>query len=231
MVRFPSVLPLALLPLTAVAEVEEEIPWGIEVVTGLRSDYVYRGFDLGGTTLDAQVEAEIALTNDLLVIFGGWLASELSDDFSEGGGYAELRREFDEFSVGAGFTHAARDETIIGDTTEAYLFLQYFPTNFLDLKLLGSRDFESNGWYTSLEGGWSHRIAEDAFILLTSGFSWSDDFNDRDGWNDYFGRLSLTYAISDTVSITPYAGWSVLLRDHGGSDDSLFAGFWFEVNF
>ena len=231
MLRLSSLLILTFLPANLLAEVEEEIPLGVEVVTGLRSDYVYRGFQLGGTTLDAQLETEIVITDGFVLNLGGWLASELSDDFWEGGGYVEVHREFEKISLGGGFTHASRDKTVIGDTTEASLHLNYFPTNWLDFRFLGSRDFESDGWYSSFESGLSHRLGEETFFLLTSGLSWSDGFNDRDGWNDFFGRLSLTYAVSDTVSITPFAGWSLLLRDHEGDDDSLFAGVWFEVFF
>lgn len=52
------------------AEVENEIPWGVEIVSGLRSDYVYRGFELTGTSLDLQLEAELALSNESSLSLG-----------------------------------------------------------------------------------------------------------------------------------------------------------------
>jgi hypothetical protein len=49
--------------------------------------------------------------------------------------------------------------------------------------------------------------------------------------NDAYGRLSLTHHISDTVSITPFVGGSILIDDDDEGDDQSFAGLWFEVRF
>ena len=43
------------------AEVESDLPLGLEVVTGIRSSYVFRGFDLADTLIDVQLEGELAL--------------------------------------------------------------------------------------------------------------------------------------------------------------------------
>ena len=55
------------------AEIEEDIPYGIEAVTGLRSAYTYRGLELASSTLDFQLAAEVAVDNQLSVGAGAWI--------------------------------------------------------------------------------------------------------------------------------------------------------------
>ncbi|MDP7106894.1 MAG: hypothetical protein QGH41_07430, partial [Roseibacillus sp.] len=43
------------------ADLEDDIPLGIEAVTGIRSDYVYRGFNLADVVMDFQLETSIVL--------------------------------------------------------------------------------------------------------------------------------------------------------------------------
>ena len=60
MKRF-SVLSILLLSPPLHAELESDIPLGLELVTGIRSGYVFRGFDLADTLIDVQLEGEMAL--------------------------------------------------------------------------------------------------------------------------------------------------------------------------
>lgn len=215
-------------------EVEQEFPLGVEVVTGLRTDYVHRGFQLAGSVLDAQIETEYTLQQDLTLVLGGWIASELSGDFSEIGGSILLEHTLTElFTVGGGFQSFNRDNGPIPDEQNLSLYFQFFPNQDWDLKLLASRDFEGNGWYSALEGGWSYRLSDDAFLSLKSGVSWVNNYNQRDGFNDFFGRISFTYLINNSVSVTPFAGWSVLFDDDEINDetDRIYSGLWFEVVF
>ena len=68
-----SALSLAVLGLYALsspplpADVENDIPLGIEAVAGIRSNYVYRGFDLADTLSDFQLESEIAIAKNLFL--------------------------------------------------------------------------------------------------------------------------------------------------------------------
>ena len=66
----------------AFAEVDSEIPLGIEAVTGLRTDYVHRGFQLAESALDFQLEAEIILSNNNSLSLGFAHLSESGGVFS-----------------------------------------------------------------------------------------------------------------------------------------------------
>jgi len=155
-------LPLTLLTccLTAqiYAEVENEIPYGIEAVTGFRSEYVYRGFNLAeDSVLDFQIEAEIAESFfDSGIDFGIFASWQFNEDFG--------------LSTGASY------------------------------------DTGADGFYAYLEGNWSKTLSDDAFVSLKTGVSYVSDYYERNGINDIYIRLSLTYHISETVSVTPFVG-------------------------
>ncbi len=56
--RFLTALPL--LATSSPAEVEREIPWGAEVVTGWRTEYLQRGFKLANDLLsDADISQKL----------------------------------------------------------------------------------------------------------------------------------------------------------------------------
>jgi len=81
---------------TLPAEVDQEIQLGVEAVTGFRTGYVYRGFELAESTLDFQVEAEIALTNQVFLNVGAWYATETGQgNFDESAFFTHLRFEKD----------------------------------------------------------------------------------------------------------------------------------------
>ena len=54
------------------AEIENEIKLGIEAVTGIRSGYLHRGYDLADASLEFQLQAEFALSNKSSLNFGVW---------------------------------------------------------------------------------------------------------------------------------------------------------------
>ena len=77
--------------LPASAEIESDIPLGIEAVTGIRSGYVHRGFDLADTSLEFQFAGEVTLSNENSLHFGLSHLAESDGDFSETAGYLERK--------------------------------------------------------------------------------------------------------------------------------------------
>lgn len=102
--------------------------------------------------------------------------------------------------------------------------------DFWDSKAGVYYDNGNDVFYASVDLRWSKPISEKAFVSLENGVSYLSDYLGRDGINDYYGRLSLTYAMSDTASFTPFVGWSFQL-DNSTASDSVYGGVWFEFIF
>ena len=72
-------------------------------------------------------------------------------------------------------------------------------------------------------------MSEKSFISTLAGISIIDDYYDRDGLNDAFGRISYTYKVAHNVSLTPFLGISLGLDEP--DESTVFGGVWFEVTF
>ena len=64
---------------------------------------------------------------------------------------------------------------------------------------------------------------------MTAGVSIVEDFYGVSGFNDFYGRVSVTYNINSILSLTPFAGWSVEIEDNDGNE--VFGGLWLEISF
>lgn len=209
-----------------------EIPFGIEAVTGYRSEYVYRGFKLSHQVLDFQLETEIALSNHWMLAVGGWYATETgSGSFEEATGFVDLRYEQDQWAIGLNTSYHSFSHTIFQDGVDAGLFFTWMPNDDFHLTAGGYYDDGAGAWYGKLEGGWSQATSDSSFVSFLAGTSWLDDYYGRSGWNDAYARLSWTFAISDRIALTPFVGTSLSLDSGGPGSDYVWAGLWFEVNF
>ena len=232
-----TTLPLALLaaslPLSLSAEIEEEISWGVEAVTGYRSNYVYRGFELSESTIDFQLEAEFALSNNLSLNLGGWYATETgSGDFDEAAGFLHLRHQTTEhLTLGLSGTYRDFNHPVFQAGVDAGAFATWQFCRDFGITLGGSYDTGAEGWYGHLETNWTKPLNEKTFFSLKTGISAVDTYYGRDGFNDVYGRAALTYNISEAVSITPFIGGSALLDTDDLGGDNAFGGIWFEVRF
>lgn len=221
------------LPATVSAEVENDIQWGVEAVTGYRSSYVYRGFELSESTLDFQLEAEVSLTDTLALNIGGWYATETgSGEFDESAGFLKLNhRTTEHLTLGASATYRNFNNSLFEEGVDIGAFATWNFCRGFGITLGGNYDTGAEGWYGNLESYWTKPLSSKAFFALKTGVSAVDDYYGRDGFNDVYARASLTYNISDTVSITPFVGGSALLDSDDIGDDTAFGGIWFEVRF
>lgn len=222
-----------------VANFQEDIQWGVESVTGYRSGYVYRGFELSESTMDFQVEAEIALNNHVFLSLGSWFATESGEgDYDESGVLAHLRWEQnDQLTLGIratyrNFNHSSSPLSVIfKDGVDLGSFATWEFNDDLNATAGAYYDFGAEAWYGNAETQWSKALSSKTFISLNTGMSYVDNYYGRNGMNDAYGRLSLTHHLSDTVSLTPFIGGSLLLDGEDSGDDQAFAGMWFEVRF
>lgn len=233
--HLPSLLSLAAiaLPLSASAEIENDIQWGFEAVTGYRSNYIYRGFELSEGTLDFQLEAELGLSDHLALNLGGWYATETgSGEFDESAGFLKLNyRATDQLTLGTSATYRDFNQSLFESGVDLGAYASWDFCRGFGISLGAYYDTGADGWYGNLESYWTKPLSDKAYFALKTGVSTVEDYYERNGANDVYARASLTYHISDTVSITPFVGGSALLDSDDEGDDNAFGGVWFEVRF
>ena len=212
------------------SEVEEDIPYGIEAVTGLRSAYSHRGFELADSTLDFQLETEVTINNDLSLAAGGWIASELGGQFEEKTGFLELRTTLGDAFTASGLIgyHGYSNSVIRSGFDISGTFTWYADTAW-NFSTSIAHDCGAGGWHGELSGHWYKRLSDDAFLSGKLGISGTEDYYGHSGFGDLSGRLSLTYNVNTMLSVTPFAGWSYELRHRDGNE--IHAGVWLEVSF
>jgi len=217
--------------LITLAEIESEIPLGIEAVTGIRSDYVHRGFQLAESSLDYQIESELVLSEKTSLHFGLSHLAESSGSFSETSGYFEVSRAIGKtFTLGASLTYRDRNESLLDGGFDLGLFSELAMNDNWSWNNRLNFDLGVDGIYFSSALVWSKVLTDDAFFSIESGLSAVSGYLDRDGLNDFHSRLTLTYALSDQISFTPFLGTSLQIDDRSARD-IFYGGLWFEVIF
>lgn len=231
--KLPSacLLVFAMLSSAASAEDSREIPYGIEAVTGYRSEYIHRGFKLANDLFDFQLEAEIALSNEVMLNFGGWFATATgSGDFEESAGFIGVRHECNDLMIGLELTFKSVSHGVFRNGADIAPYVSWQLNDDFAIGAGVAWDTGADGLYSYAEGVWSKAHGESAFIRAVGGVSGVADYYDRSGLNDFYARISYTYGISRSVAITPFAETSLPLKSHGESA-RMVAGLWFEVNF
>ncbi len=225
---------LILLPLhhTFAVDEEGELALGVEVATGYRSEYIFRGFELSEDWLDVQLQGEYAFNNTNSLQFGVWYGSETGDgDFTETGVFTDFTVQKDDYQYGLSLTYRSFDSSEIFDSgLDIGLFTTYHLSDNLDLGASVHYDFGADGFYSNIETNYYRVLNEDAYLSYKLGISAVEDYYGRNGLNDLYYRITFTYDINSNVSISPFLGTSIQLdSDNGG--DSLHGGVWFEVSF
>lgn len=231
MIRNALLFCLCLFALTSArAEVGNDLKWGIEAVTGLRSGYIHRGYDVADTSLEFQLQAEFALSNESTLNFGLWHLAESDGDFSGSSAYLELEHKIGEqLWIGGSLTYRDFDDSILDSGADLGAFYRYRPHDDWTLGGELHYDFAADGWYAETDLEWSQPLSKSAFLTISSGVSFVSNYYGDSSFHDVFSRITLTYAISDQVAITPFVGSSFSLDSD--RDDEAYAGFWFEVIF
>ena len=217
--------------LTLQAEVDDEIPLGIEAVTGFRTNYVHRGFELAETALDFQFESEISLSDRSSLHLGLAHLAESNGDFNETSAYTELSHALDnKLIIGASLTYRDRNASLLDSGLDLGIFSSFAINDDWRWRNELNFDFGVDGLYFASELEWSQVISDKSFIAIEGGISLVSGYPDQNGFNDFYTQVTYTYALSDRISFTPFLGASLLFDDRDNGDVA-FGGFWFEVNF
>lgn len=209
----------------------DDIPIGVEVVTGYRSEYIYRGFKLANDLIEVQAEAEIALSNEWILALGGFYGTGTGNgDFSEAAAFFDLRYDTEQWTAGLATTWRNYQDSFFRDGFDLAPSFTWHLSEDWDLGTGVAYDTGDGGWYGNLEAAWSRPLGESSFLAISAGSSWTEDYYTSSGWNDLYSRISWTYAFNESVALTPFAGVSFPMSGSPESDH-LYGGLWFEVNF
>ena len=213
------------------AEIENEINLGIEAVTGIRSGYLHRGYDLADASLEFQLHAEFALSNESSLNFGVWHLAESDGDFSANSAYLELDHQVaEQLWIGGSITYRKLDRSTLDSGGDLGTYFRYRPHDDWTISGELHYDFAADGWYADTELEWSQPISNSAFIAIINGVSFASEYYGDSSFHDVFSKITLTYALSDEIAFTPFVGSNFSLSD-SNRDDEFYAGLWFEVIF
>jgi len=210
-----------------VAEVETEIPLGIEAVTGIRSAYVRNGIDTADAVLDFQLESEIALTNEVFLTLGAWHVAESNGTFNETAISAQLTHQWETFSLTGELAYHNFDSLILDSGIDLSLELIYTINRNASVSGLIGYDDGAESAYGQLEFNYSHPLSEDAYWAFRGGITIANDYYGLSGLSEIYSRLSLTYNINSQLSLTPFIG----ISEAPDADTTAYAGVWFAVSF
>lgn len=209
------------------AQSEDLIPVDFQFSAGMRSDYVQRGLHYAHNTQDFQARMDIDFGDYSTFSSQFWIHSAIDDDFSEIGGLIEYTKTLDSLTYifSAGYRELA--DSVFDSGLEASMGLSYElkPSHFLQGNLLYEGGAE--GWYANVEYVHARDWKEKHSLLMKLGLSAVNDYYDAKGWHDAYGSLDYTYTVSDTVSITPYVGFSLVEK----GKNRVFGGVWLEAQF
>ena len=213
------------------AEIENEINLGIEAVTGIRSGYLHRGYDLADASLEFQLHAEFALSNESSLNFGVWHLAESDGDFSANSAYLELDHQVaEQLWIGGSITYRKLDRSTLDSGGDLGTYFRYRPHDDWTISGELHYDFAADGWYADTELEWSQPLSDSAFIAIINGVSFASEYYGDSSFHDVFSKITLTYALSDEIAFTPFVGSNFPLSD-SNRDDEFYAGLWFEVIF
>jgi len=222
-------LPLFFLGSTIFGQAQDsEVPYGVEIVTGYRSDYVYRGFSLADDLIEVQIGTEIALSDEWLIDLGGWYGSG-SRNFEEVSAAFGIRYDRDDWDAGLNASWHGYQNSLFQDGVDFGPSLNWRPSEDWRIGSGISYDTGPKGWYGNIEAQWSKPVGNSSFISILGGTSATSNYYGRSGLNDFYTRIGWTYGVNKSVAFTPFVGSSVPLYSDGST--RLFAGLWFEVNF
>ena len=232
MIRNALLFCLCPLAFTSVqGEIENEINLGIEAVTGIRSGYLHRGYNLADASLEFQLQAEFALSNESSLNFGVWHLAESDGDFSANSAYLELDHQVaGQLWIGGSITYRKLDRSTLDSGGDLGTYFRYRPHDDWTISGELHYDFAADGWYADTELEWSQPLSDSAFIAIINGVSFASEYYGDSSFHDVFSKITLTYALSDEIAFTPFVGSNFPLSD-SNRDDEFYAGLWFEAIF
>jgi hypothetical protein len=218
--------------------VEEADPfWGGSLTVGYDSTYIFRGSNLSDD--NGLVWTNLGFTLFDHLNLGAWYASVPETDYSELNLTASVGYSVGIVDLAAGviwYYFPDAPEGTADDTFEPFVSANVNLGEVVDWFVYGGYDTEEDGWYfyTSVSAG----IPVTDWLTLTplAGIGYGVDYYNDPGSDSDFNqvdvRLTASFALSKTVTFSPYiAGVFPLDAIDDSQDDEVYGGAAFSVSF
>jgi len=211
-------------------EEEKEDVYGIEALTSWRSEYVYRGFSLASSSMEFQLAAQIALSDDYTLDTGVYYGTETGrGDFSELTAFANVSRSAGDFTYSAQLAYHEYGKSFFQSGLDLGLNIRYQINDSFDVSGTMSYDTGADGFYFESKLSYYEEVDSDSYVVWDAGIAGVAEYYDRDGLHHAFSKLSYTYNINDSISVSPYV--SAVLGIHEETKNHLLGGVYFAVSF
>lgn len=213
----------------SVAVAQDDIPYGLEFVSGIRASYHQNGIVLADNLIDLQLQSNITLAEDVFLNIALWQGAEISGDFQEFGAVGGITKIYDKFSLSGEVAVTSYESDIVEGGVELSLVGEYVVAE--NVFIFGSLGYHSGAEtvLANLGGNGSVVVTDDSFLEWKAVFHLADSYFSREGLYDLTTRVSYTYNLNSFLSVTPFLSASIPLE--GDADFNLSAGLWMEVFF
>lgn len=204
--------------------------YGIEAVTSWRSEYVYRGFDITANSMEFQLAGEIALTDNSSLDVGLFYGTASGKgDFSEIAGFLDYNREVGKYTFAIKLVLHDYSNSILKTGVDLEAGVNYQLNEAFDVSSYLSYNSGAEGVYYETKLSYFEQVNDDSYLVFDAGFSIVGDYYQRSGLNHVFSKLTYTYNINDSVSLSPYISGNIGI--HEDAKNHLFGGVYFAVSF
>lgn len=202
------------------------IQLGVQFMTGYRTNYVYRGIELGEQVFEAQAASSLALSNDWsLAGEADFVRAYANDAFSQFTLYGELQYYItDESTIGPSMAAQFYSDTIFRNACEPGLVWRWNPVADWSLSASGIYDTGQKGFYGNVSVTWQPLITESMAWVNTLTVGGAADYLGADGPTDLNLRTGLLIRMGPSFRLHPFIGVTFGVGDR--DERSLNAGVW-----
>lgn len=207
------------------------IRMGAELMTGYRSDYVYRGERFGANALEGQISGGLSLSDNWalsgeMFAIRNWQGSKFRQDSLHG----ELQHYLtDECTLGLFVNGQWYDFSPMRNGVEPGLSLRWNPKPAWSFGGSLLYDTGQKGMYSEWSVTWQPLLTETLALSNTVSVGFAQDYLGRSGLKELVFRSGLLWSVSSNFRLEPFAG---LYCGYGRDEfQKVVVGLWCSYSF
>lgn len=203
------------------------IQLGAQLMTGYRSNYIFRGEELGRSVIEGQIASAIALSNDwALAGEADFLRGFEQGHFSQTTLYGELQYYVgDECTIGPSFAYQGYSDSYFKSGVEPGLAWRWNPVPDWSFSAAGVYDTGQEGFYGNAAISWQPLITDNIAWQTTAVFGASSDYMGSSGPSDLLLRTGWLIRMGASFRLQPFVGVNFSFGNR--NEKKLIGGVWF----